>query len=82
MKRKIKSITLTSEFEAIYVLPEGEVLREPITGFAVCRCSEAGERYDDVEPFTVESFGVDFCSDSTNYRGIVRVGEPTPEVEP
>jgi len=82
MKRKIKSITLTSDFEAIYVLAGGEVLREPIAGFAVCRCSEAGEKYDDVEPFTVESYGVSFCSDTANYRGIVRVGEPTPGVEP
>jgi len=82
MKRKIKSIVLTTDFDALYYDTDGSEIRERIVGFAVCRCSEAGERYDDVEPFTVESYGVSFCSDTANYRGIVRVGEPTPEVEP
>lgn len=84
IERKIKSITLTNDFEAIYSpLPgdDGVPLRQRITGFAVVRCREAGVAYDDIEPFVVEAAGVVFCSDARNYDGLLRVGE-TAEVEP
>jgi len=74
IKRKIKSITLTNDYDAVYNEDDedGQPLRQRITGFAVVRCREADVAYEDIEPFVIEAAGVVWCSDLRGYEGVVR----------
>lgn len=80
MIRVIKSLALTGEYEAVYSDSDGTFIREPIVGFAVVTERPPGLfEMDAICPVVIGDLGIEFCDDTSNYRGLVRVGEPTPE---
>ena len=80
MIRVIKSLSLTSEYEAVYGDDDGTFIREPIVGFAVVteRPPELFEM-DAICPVVIGDLGIEFCEDTENYRCLVRLGEPVPD---